>query len=40
MLLNVDSGPGQMNYKKVLAKMQARGFYLYPCVPNTAAAVT
>ena len=37
VMIEVDSGPGQMNYK-LLAMMQARGsFYLYPCVPNTTA---
>ena len=36
VILKVDSGPGRMNYQ-LLAKMRAKGFYLYPCVPNTTA---
>ena len=36
VLLKVDSGPGRMN-ERLLAKLRARGFYLYPSVPNTIA---
>ena len=34
VLLNMDSGPGQMNLN-LLAKLRLLGFVLYPCVPNT-----
>ena len=36
VILKVDSGPGRMNIK-LLAKLRARGWYLYPGVPNTTA---
>jgi len=36
VVLKCDGGPGQMN-TKLLAKLQAQGFYLYPSVPNTMA---
>ena len=38
VILKVDSGPGQMNIK-LLAKVRARGYYLYPGVPNTTAII-
>lgn len=34
VLIKIDSGPGRMN-EEMLAYMRARGFYLYPGVPNT-----
>ena len=36
VILKVYSGPGRMN-ERVLGKLRARGFYLYPGVPNTTA---
>ena len=36
MLVKVDSGPGRMNVE-MLAKLQVRGLYLVPGVPNSTA---
>ena len=38
VILKVDSGPGQMNIK-LLAKLRAQCYYLYPGVPNTIAVI-
>ena len=35
VILKVDSGPGRLNERLLLAKLRARVFYLYPGVPNT-----
>ena len=36
MIIKVDSGPSQINVG-MLANLRAKGFYLYPGVPNTTA---
>ena len=36
VILKVDNGPGRMN-ERLLGKLRARGFYLYPGVTNTTA---
>ena len=36
VIFKCDGGPGRMNVK-LLAKLRARGIYLYPSVPNTTA---
>jgi len=36
VILKCDGGPGRFN-ETLLGTLRARGFYLYPCVPNTTA---
>ena len=36
VLIKIDSGPGRMN-RELMARLRLRGFYMFPCVPNTTA---